>query len=194
MSQVSKNLAQSHTQVLLIVIVVVFVSLGGLVLLSLLAFALCCSIKKSKKKKKTRETDMIRVDEHKEIKETIVTDPFGKQAVVLSVEDDVHIEEEITKNEEKVGHSLHAESHQEMDIINVDEHKKMKETIVTDPFGQKTVVLSIEDDLHIEEEKTKNDEKFGQNSHATEDQGNSSSTDVGTTYSNHEHQQIENKL
>ncbi|XP_019438627.1 PREDICTED: glyceraldehyde-3-phosphate dehydrogenase, testis-specific-like [Lupinus angustifolius] len=176
-----------------IVIVVVFVSLGGLVLLSLLTFALCCSIKKSKEKK-TRETDIIRVDEHKEIKETIVTDPFGKQAVVLSVEDDVHIEEEIGKNEEKVGHSLHAESHQEMDIIHVDEHKKIKETIVADPFGQKEVVLSIQDDLHIEEEKTKNYEKFDQNLHATEDQGNSSSTIVGTTSSDHEHQQIENKV
>ncbi|CAL0327446.1 unnamed protein product [Lupinus luteus] len=188
-----------------IVIVVVFVSLGGLVLLSLLAFVLCCSIKKSKKKK-TRETNIIHVDEHKEIKETIATGPSGRQAVVLSVEDDVKIEEEITKNEEKVGHSLHAEFHQgnskskkknrsqEMDIIHVDEHKKIKETIVADPLGQKEVVLSIEDDLHIEGEKTKNDEKFGQNLHATEDQGNSSSNVVGTTSSDHEHQKIENKL
>ncbi|KAK7282644.1 hypothetical protein RIF29_11584 [Crotalaria pallida] len=192
-----------------IVIVIVFVSLGGFMLLSLLAFALFCSIKKAKKKKtkKTQETDIIHLDEHKKIKETIVTGPLGQQAVVLTIEDDVHIDEKIIKNEEKVGHSLHAESHQgnskseekkknqESDIIHADEHKKIKETVVNGPFGTQAMVLSIEDDVHIDEEINKNEEKDGHNLHATSsnDQGNSNSLDAGTTTSDHEHHQLENK-
>ncbi|KAI4307177.1 hypothetical protein L6164_030392 [Bauhinia variegata] len=91
------------------VIVIVFVSLGGLLFFSMLAFALFCFIKK--RKKKTRETDIIHIDEHKKVKETIFSGPFGRQTVVLSVEDDVCISEDIIKSE-KLGHArgLHTNS------------------------------------------------------------------------------------
>lgn len=77
--------------------------------LSLLAFALFCCVQK-RKKKTQQETDIIHIDEHKKVKETIVPGPFGQQAVVITVEDDVHIDEVIRKNEEKEGHGLHAKS------------------------------------------------------------------------------------
>ncbi|XP_057738190.1 protein TRACHEARY ELEMENT DIFFERENTIATION-RELATED 6-like [Arachis stenosperma] len=85
------------------IIVIVFVSFGGLLFLSVLAFALFCLIKKMKKKK--QETDIIHFDEHRHFTEAIVPGPCGEQVVVLSVDDDVHIDEEIIKNEE-FGHAL----------------------------------------------------------------------------------------
>ena len=72
----------------------------------MLAFALFCCIQN--RKKKTQETDIIHIDEHKTIKETVVPGPFGRQAVIITVEDDVHIDEEIKKKTEKGGHGLHA--------------------------------------------------------------------------------------
>lgn len=74
----------------------------------MLAFALFCCVQR-KKKKKTQETDVIHFDEHKSVKETIVPGPFGRNTVVVTVEDDVHIDAEINKSE-KVGHNLHAKS------------------------------------------------------------------------------------
>lgn len=88
-------------------IVIVFFSLGGLLFLSLLAFALFWFIKK-RKKRTSQETEVIHIDKHKKVKEEIVSGPFGPQTVVLSVEDDVHIDEEIKK--EKLGHGFHAKS------------------------------------------------------------------------------------
>ncbi|XP_015934403.1 protein TRACHEARY ELEMENT DIFFERENTIATION-RELATED 7A-like [Arachis duranensis] len=85
------------------IIVIVFVSFGGLLFLSVLAFALFCLIKKMKKKK--QETDIIHFDEHRHVTEAIVPGPCGEQVVVLSVDDDVHIDEEIIKNEE-FGHAM----------------------------------------------------------------------------------------
>ncbi|RYR54823.1 hypothetical protein Ahy_A06g030091 isoform C [Arachis hypogaea] len=79
--------------------------MGGLLCLSMLAFALFCWVQK--RKKKTEETDIIHIDEHKKIKETIVPGPFGTQTVVISVEDDVHIDEEIKKKTEEGGHHHH---------------------------------------------------------------------------------------
>lgn len=71
----------------------------------MLAFALfCCFQKKKHKKKKTQETEVIHFDEHKTVKETILPGPFGQKTVVITVEDDVHVDEEIRKNEEVVGH------------------------------------------------------------------------------------------
>ena len=74
----------------------------------MLAFALFCCVQR-KKKKKTQETDVIHFDEHRRVNETIVPGPFGRNTVVVTVEDDVHIDEEIIKSE-KVGHNLHAKS------------------------------------------------------------------------------------
>ncbi|KAL2318355.1 hypothetical protein Fmac_032231 [Flemingia macrophylla] len=89
-------------------LIVVLVSLGGLMLLSMLAFALFCCIQ-SRKKKKAQETEVIHFDEHKRVNETILPGPFGRNTMVVTVEDDVHVNEVINKSE-KVGHGLHAKS------------------------------------------------------------------------------------
>lgn len=49
---------------------------------------------------------MIHFDEQKRVNETILPGPFGRNTVVVTVEDDVHIDEEIKKNEQ-VGHGVH---------------------------------------------------------------------------------------
>ncbi|KAL3845445.1 hypothetical protein ACJIZ3_002848 [Penstemon smallii] len=92
------------------VIVVVFVSFGFIFFVALGFFALWCIITK-RKKKTVQETDLISADEHLRVKEAIVEGPHGPQTVVLSVEDDKHIEEKIMKNEELGGKShMHAKS------------------------------------------------------------------------------------
>ncbi|KAI5311916.1 hypothetical protein L3X38_041089 [Prunus dulcis] len=151
------------------VIIIVFISLGSVFFLAFLAFALLCWIKR-RKKKTIQETDIIHIDKHRKIKEQIVEGPYGPQAVVLSVEDDVHIDEEIRKNE-TIGHKgLHgkvksSDVQAETEIINFDEHKKVKEDIVGGPYGSKAVVLTIEDDVHIDEVVRKN-ERVGKGLHA----------------------------
>ncbi|CAI8605274.1 unnamed protein product [Vicia faba] len=49
---------------------------------------------------------IIHIDEHKKGNKTIVPGPFGQQAVVISVEDDLHIIK--ARKNEKHGHGLHA--------------------------------------------------------------------------------------
>lgn len=85
-----------------------FVSFGGLLFFAFLAAALFCCLKK-RKKKTFEEAEVIRFDEHRRVKEEIVEGPYGTEAVVLSIEDDVHIEEEVKKAEkfEKVGEGSH---------------------------------------------------------------------------------------
>lgn len=90
------------------VIVVVLVSLGGLCLLAFVPFALFCFLK-CKKKKTTQEADHVRVDEHMNIKEKIVDGPLGGKAVVLTIEDDVHVQKGIQKNEQ-FGQAMHKKS------------------------------------------------------------------------------------
>ncbi|KAJ7959239.1 proline-rich receptor-like protein kinase PERK10 [Quillaja saponaria] len=90
-----------------IVLVIVFVSLGAIFFLAFLAFSLCCLIKRRKKKSTVQETNIIHVDEDRKVREAIVPGPHGPTAVILSIEDDVHIDEEIRKNE-KFGQGLHA--------------------------------------------------------------------------------------
>ncbi|OVA06593.1 hypothetical protein BVC80_6729g3 [Macleaya cordata] len=62
-----------------------------------------------KKKKMVQKAEIINIDEHMKVQETIVPGPHGAQAVVLSIEEDVHIEEAIKKNE-RVGEGLHTKS------------------------------------------------------------------------------------
>lgn len=51
------------------------------------------------------------MDEHKKITEQIVEGPHGKEALVLSIEDDIHVDEVIKKNEtETFGKGLDASS------------------------------------------------------------------------------------
>jgi hypothetical protein len=86
----------------------VFISFGGLFFLALFAAAVFCCIKR-RKKKTIEETDIFHVDEHRKVKEAIIEGPDGSQAVILSIEDDVHIDEVIRKNE-KSGDGLHDKS------------------------------------------------------------------------------------
>ncbi|KAL4651081.1 hypothetical protein ACB092_01G133600 [Castanea dentata] len=93
------------------VIVIVFISFGSLFFFAFLAAALFCFLKK-KKKKAVQEVEIIHVDEHKNVKGAIMPGPHGTESVILSVEDDVHIDEVIAKKE-KFGHAgLHAKSAQ----------------------------------------------------------------------------------
>ncbi|OVA00288.1 hypothetical protein BVC80_1495g78 [Macleaya cordata] len=89
-------------------IIIVFVSLGGLFFLAFLSVALCCFIKK-KKKKMVQKTEIINIDEHMKVQEAIIPGPHGTQAAILSIEEDVHIQEGIKKNE-RVGEGFHAKS------------------------------------------------------------------------------------
>ncbi|CAI8605760.1 unnamed protein product [Vicia faba] len=165
-----------------IVILVVVVCAGGLVLLSLFVFALYCFFQK--RNERTQETDIIHIDEHKKGKETITPGPFGKQAVAISVEDDVHVDE--TRKNEKLSHGSQAESSSA--VIRIDEHKKGNETIVPGPFGQQAVVISVEDDVHVDE--ARKSEKHGHGLHAKSslaeaNQHNSNSQQVGTSPGHH---------
>ncbi|WJX15899.1 hypothetical protein P8452_05996 [Trifolium repens] len=172
-----------------IVIVVVVICVGGLALLSLITLVLFSGFQK-RKEKKTQETDIIHIDEHKKGKETIVPGPFGQQTVIISVEDDVHVDE--ARKKETLDHGVHAKSSSA--IICIDEHKKGKETIVPGPFGQQAVEISVEDDVHVD--KARKSEKHGHGLHvksslAEANHDNSSSLDVGT--SDGHHHQLENK-
>ena len=60
--------------------------------------ALCCFIKK-KKKKTVQKTEILEFDEHAKVQEAIVAGPHGEKITVLSIEEDVHLVEEIEKNE-----------------------------------------------------------------------------------------------
>ncbi|KAF6154904.1 hypothetical protein GIB67_018341 [Kingdonia uniflora] len=87
--------------------IVVFVSLGGLFFLAFLSVALCCFIKK--KRKIVQKTEILNVDEHLKVQEAIMPGPHGTETVILSVEEDIHIQEVIKKNE-TVGQGLHGRS------------------------------------------------------------------------------------
>ncbi|KAL3591452.1 hypothetical protein D5086_010092 [Populus alba] len=80
------------------VIIVVFVSLGGLFFLAFLSVALCCFIKK-KKNKTVQKTEILEFDEHTKVQEAIIPGPHGEKITVLNIEEDVHLVEEIKKNE-----------------------------------------------------------------------------------------------
>lgn len=89
-----------------VVFVFVFVSLGCFVLLALCLFALWFLLKR-RKKKSVEEIEIKHGDEHLKVKEDVVKGPHGSEAVVLSIEEDKHFEEEIIKNEKKVMNHNH---------------------------------------------------------------------------------------
>lgn len=78
-----------------VVIIVLFFSCGS-IFLSLLAATMFCFLKR---KKKVEETDTVHVDEHLKVKEATVPGSHGPHAVILDIEDDVHVAEEIVKTE-----------------------------------------------------------------------------------------------
>lgn len=73
--------------------------------------ALWCFLKKKKKKKMVRKAENVHIDEHRTVKENIIQGPHGTENVMLSVEDDIHIEEDIKKSEiENFQKGLHLNS------------------------------------------------------------------------------------
>ncbi|KZV41766.1 hypothetical protein F511_22577 [Dorcoceras hygrometricum] len=91
------------------IIIVVFISLGCVLFLAFCLLAPWCFLKK-RKAKATEETDVIRIDEHLKIKEAIVEGPHGQRSIVLSIEDDKHVEEEIVKTQKFQGKKMAADS------------------------------------------------------------------------------------
>ncbi|KAL4308934.1 hypothetical protein GQ457_01G012610 [Hibiscus cannabinus] len=77
------------------VIIIVFFSCGGFILLACAAVALYYFLNT---KKKVQETDL-HVDEHRKVKEAIVSGPNGPHAVIIGIEDDIHVTEDIVKAE-----------------------------------------------------------------------------------------------
>lgn len=45
-----------------------------------------------------KKAEIVRIDEHMKVQEAIIPGPHGEQTTVLTIEEDVHIEEEIKKN------------------------------------------------------------------------------------------------
>ncbi|CAN8320591.1 unnamed protein product [Cochlearia groenlandica] len=88
------------------IVVVVFVSLGCVMFLAFLAFVVCFLIKK-KCKKNREKSELVRVDEHFEMEESIVEGPHGSEVVVLSVKDDVHMEKLAKKSDKEVVECTH---------------------------------------------------------------------------------------
>lgn len=71
--------------------------------------ALWCFLKK--KKKMVRKAENVHIDEHRHVAERMVQGPNGTESVILSVEDDIHIEEDIRKSElENFRKGLHLNS------------------------------------------------------------------------------------
>lgn len=56
-----------------------------------------------------QETEIIHFDEHRKVQEAVIPGPHGPKAVILSIEEDVHLDEEVRKKE-KFGEELHAKS------------------------------------------------------------------------------------
>ncbi|MFS7940997.1 hypothetical protein Hanom_Chr05g00470961 [Helianthus anomalus] len=89
------------------VIVVVFVSFGCVFFVGLALVAWCFIMNTAKCSKTTNKDEMVHVDEHLKVRKNFVKGPNGTEAVSISVDDDLHIDEqdERTKNE-KVGKNL----------------------------------------------------------------------------------------
>ncbi|KAK1435543.1 hypothetical protein QVD17_01309 [Tagetes erecta] len=89
-------------------IFVVFVSFGGVCFIALASFALWFVVKKSKCSKTSNKQEMVHVDEHVKVKKNIVQGLNGMKAVSITVDDDLHVDEEkeCIKNE-KIGKNLH---------------------------------------------------------------------------------------
>ncbi|CAK9309719.1 unnamed protein product [Citrullus colocynthis] len=96
------------------IIVIVFISLGScLFFVAFVAAVVCCFIKKRKKKSSPQEVvEAIRIDGHRKVHENVVEGGHVQQAVMVTIEDDVHIDEIIKKKEYGHGHGLHGKQHE----------------------------------------------------------------------------------
>ncbi|XP_042021086.1 protein TRACHEARY ELEMENT DIFFERENTIATION-RELATED 7A-like [Salvia splendens] len=83
------------------VVIVVFLSIGGVFFLAFVAAVLFCFIKK-RQKKIVRETHNVKIEEHVRVHEDIVPGPHGTPTVVLTIDEDLHVEEEIHNTSEVV--------------------------------------------------------------------------------------------
>ncbi|CAA6667725.1 unnamed protein product [Spirodela intermedia] len=78
-----------------------------------MAAALCCLAKKKKMKKKVvvvAETDVVHVEDHVRVHENIFPGPHGEHIVVVSVDEDLRVNEEIKRAELSVEASTHAQA------------------------------------------------------------------------------------
>ncbi|XP_031116670.1 uncharacterized protein LOC116020330 [Ipomoea triloba] len=99
MASNSSNSPQGDHDYYLIIIVVPVV---GCILFVMASLALCFYMKKRNKKRSVQEIDLKHIDEHMRIQEAIVTDSHGrKKTVVLSVNGDVHVDEDIIRREKE---------------------------------------------------------------------------------------------
>lgn len=74
------------------------------------------------------ETEIIHIDEHRKIKEAIVEGPNGSlKTVVLSVDDDIHVTEEIIRSE-KVGEKGLHHTHEAGDPSTIEDQKRPQDT------------------------------------------------------------------
>ncbi|KAL7599684.1 hypothetical protein Lser_V15G24387 [Lactuca serriola] len=90
------------------VILVVFVSFGCVFFLVPILFALCYIIKKLKCSKMAEKTEMVHIDEHLKVRENVVQGPNGMKAVAITIDDDLHVdEEEESRKKEKLGKEHH---------------------------------------------------------------------------------------
>ncbi|KAI4389739.1 hypothetical protein MLD38_001935 [Melastoma candidum] len=84
------------------VIVVVIVLCGGVFLAFVVATLLFWFLKRRRKTKRTHEEiDVLHADKHRKVKEEIIKGPHGMEAVVVTVEDDAHVDGRIIKEDGK---------------------------------------------------------------------------------------------
>ncbi|KAK8681863.1 hypothetical protein V6N13_054262 [Hibiscus sabdariffa] len=90
-------------------------------------------------------------------------------------------------------HTKKKKTVQEARVVHVDEHMKIKEAIVQGPDGPRTVLLEVEDDIHIDEviAKTQRIEK-GSNLHSC-DQNHHKDIEAGGETSSCHHHQLQHK-
>lgn len=70
--------------------------------------------------------------------------------------------------------------------MEIDERIRVHEDIVPGPHGKKTVILTIDDDVNIEEEIKKN-EVVGKSSHMKSAENHPQALDMVATTSDHTH-------
>ncbi|KAJ9564791.1 hypothetical protein OSB04_000757 [Centaurea solstitialis] len=143
-------------------IFVVFVSFGGVFFLGFTVFALWCILKKSKCSKASNKSELVHIDEHLKVSENAVQGPNGMKVVSITIDDDLHVDEQedCRKNENKTTNKS--------ELVHVDEHLKVSENAVQGPNGMKVVSITIDDDLHADEqEECMKNEKFGKDFHQT---------------------------